>query len=314
MTPARVCVYSAAVTGTLLACETCGAALVLGDQRTAACPYCASPSVVERPASADRPNPAFVIAFGAGDELPRRALGTWVKRQSIFADSALSHAKVEDLKGIYLPAYLYSAVARSAYRAEIGENYTETETYTVTVNGKTETRTRTVTKTEYRSLVGEHVGYVTDVIVTASRGLPNAELEAVEPFDLRQLRRYDPALVSGWITEEPSQLPDECMALARQEAVALEGRRLSEFMPGDSHRELIYKTRVEWETLDPVLVPVWVLAVRYRLDKPALRIVVNGQTGEAAGKAPLSPIKIGIAVALAVIAVIGIVVLVMGGR
>lgn len=301
------------MSGTLLACETCGASLVVGNQRTAACPYCASPSVVERPATVDRPNPAFVIAFGAGDELPKRALATWVSSQSIFADSALSRAKVEDLKGIYVPAYLYSAVARSSYSAEIGEEYQETETYTVTVNGKTETRTRTVTKTEYRSLHGEKVGYVTDVIVTASKGLPNAELEAVEPFDLRQLRRYDPALISGWLTEEPSHVPAECMALARGEAVTLEGKRLSAFMPGDSHRELVYKTRVEWETLDPVLVPVWVLAVRYRLDKPPLRIVVNGQTGQAAGKAPLSPIKIGIAVMLAVIMIIGIVVLVMGG-
>jgi hypothetical protein len=300
------------VSGTLLACETCGAALVVGNHRTAACPYCASPSVVERPATADRPNPAFVITFGAGDELPRRALASWVRSQSIFADSALSRAKVEDLKGIYVPAYLYSAVARSTYRAEIGENYTETETYTVTVNGKTETRTRTVTKTEWRTLTGEHVGYVTDVVVTASKGLPNAELEAVEPFDLRQLRRYDPALISGWITEEPSHIPDECMALARGEAVTLEGRKLDAFMPGDSHRELVYKTRVEWETLDPVLVPVWVLAVRYRLDRPPLRIVVNGQTGQAAGKAPLSPIKIGIAVALGVITIIGIVLLFMG--
>ncbi len=296
----------------LLACQTCGAALVVGDQRTAACPYCASPSVVARPATADRPNPAFVVAFAAGDELPRRALSSWLGRQSIFADSALSSAKVEDLKGIYLPAYLYSAVARSTYRAEIGENYTETETYTETdSNGKTHTRTRTVTKTEHRSLSGDHVGYVTDVIVTASRGLPNAELEAVEPFDLRQLRRYDPALISGWITEEPSHIPEQCMATAREEAVAAEGRRLDAFMPGDSHRALVYQTRVEWETLDPVLVPVWVLAVRYRIDRPPLRIVVNGQTGQAAGKAPLSPIKIGIAVALAVIAIIGIAIAVM---
>ena len=291
---------------TVLACQQCGAMLAIGGHRTAACPYCASPSVIERPASPDRPNPTFVLTFAAGDELPRRALGHWVRRQSIFADSALRRARVEDLQGVYLPGYLYSAVARSSYRAEIGEEYTETETYTVTVNGKTETRTRTVTKTEWRTLTGTHCGYVTDVVVTASAGLPNAELEAVEPFDLRQLRRYDPALISGWIAEEPSRGREDCMALAREEAVTREGRRLSDFMPGDKHRELVYQTTVEWETLDPVLVPVWVLAVRYRDDAPPLRVVVNGQTGEATGKAPLSAWKITLAVLLG-LAVIGVI-------
>jgi hypothetical protein len=293
------------VDATVLACQQCGAALAIGGTRTASCPYCASPSVIERPASADRPNPTFVLTFAAGDELPRRALGQWVRRQSIFADSALRRARVEDLQGIYVPGYLYSAVARSAYHAEIGEEYTETETYTVTVNGKTERRTRTVTKTEWRHLSGEHCGYVTDVVVTASAGLPNAELEAVEPFDLRQLRRYEPALISGWIAEEPSRGRDDSLELARREAVAREGARLGAFMPGDKHRDLTYRTTVEWETLDPVLVPVWVLAVRYRDDAPPLRIVVNGQTGEAAGKAPLSWWKITLAVLLG-LGVIGV--------
>ncbi len=295
------------VEASIFACQQCGAALQVEGHRTASCPYCACPTVVERPAAADRPNPAFVLTFAAGDDLPKRALSAWVARQSIFADSALRRARVEDLKGIYVPGYLYSAVARSRYRCDIGEDYTETETYTETDSeGKTHTRTRTVTKTEWRTLLGDHVGYVTDVVVTASAGLPNHELEAVEPFDLRMLRRYDPALISGWIAEEPSRQGDECIKLAREEASAKTGRALSAMMPGDSHRGLTYQTTVEWETMDPVLIPVWVLAVRYRPDQPPLRVVVNGQTGEAHGKAPLAAWKIALAVigGLALIAAI----------
>jgi hypothetical protein len=300
------------VEGTILACQQCGAGLVLGDQRTAACPYCASPSVIERPASRDRPNPTFVLTFAAGDELPRRALDRWIARQSLFADSALRRARVEDLRGVYVPGYLYSAVARSAYRARIGEDYTETETYTETDSeGKSVTKTRTVTRTEWCDLAGQHVGYVTDVVVTASRGLPNAELQAVEPFDWRQLRRYAPSLVSGWLAEEPSRTHAECLALARQEASAREGERLLTFMPGDHVRDLRHHTTVEWEELDPVLVPIWVLAVRYRADAPPLRVVVNGQTGLAFGKAPLSWWKIALAALLAATLLAAIVYLVV---
>ena len=59
-----------------------------------------------------------------------------------------------------------------------------------------------MTRTEYRPLAGRHVSYVTDVVVSASRGLSHGELGGIEPFDFRQMRRYSPALVSGWITEE----------------------------------------------------------------------------------------------------------------
>lgn len=299
----------------VLACEACGAALVIRGSRTATCPYCASPAVVERPPTPDRPDPTFVVTFADGDGLAKKALAAWVARQSIFADSALRAAKVEQLQGLYVPAALYSAVARSAYSASIGENYTTTETYTTTnADGTTTTHTRTVTHTEHRALTGEHVGYVTDVVVSASKGLPNHELEAVEPFDLRQLRRYDPRLVSGWNTEEPSRSLEECAALARGEAVALEGRRLTSLMPGDSHRDLRYQTRVEWESMDPVLVPIWVLAVRYRPDKPPLRLVVNGQTGKATGAAPTSALKIALAVLAAVAIIVALAIAFAGGR
>ena len=213
----------------------------------------------------------------------------------------MRRAKVEDLRGVYLPAYLYSAVARSHFRAAIGEDYTETETYTATnAQGKTETRTRTVTRTEHRPLAGEHAAYVADVVVTASRALGNAELAAVEPFDLRALRRYDPALVVGWIAEDPSMNAAECFELARREAVEKVGASLHGFMPGDSHRDLVHQTWLEQESLELVLVPVWVLALRYRDDRGLLRVLVNGQTGRVAGVVPWSRPR----VALAVVAVL----------
>ena len=43
-------------------------------------------------------------------------------------------------------------------------------------------------------------------------------------------------------------------------------------MPGDSHRDLVHQTWLEQESLDLVLVPVWVLALRYREDRGLLRV------------------------------------------
>jgi hypothetical protein len=291
-------------------CGTCGASLRLEPHlRTASCPYCASPSVVERPAAQDRPPPAFTLGFVVPHESAHGAVRGWQKSRGIFTHSGIKRANIDSIKGVYVPAYLYTAVAHADYRAEIGENYQETETYTTTDSkGNTVTRTRTVTKTEWRSLHGRHSSYVMDVLVTASRGVNNAELELVEPFDYKALRRYTPALLSGWIAEDPTMTVDECVQLARSETLEKLGASLGKFMPGDSHRELAYQSRLERETIDLVHVPLWVLAVRHDPKEPPLRLLVNGQTAKVWGKAPLSWVKIALAVLAVLLPVVALVV------
>ncbi len=190
---------------------------------------------------------------------------------------------------MYLPAYLYSATAVTSYGAVIGEDYSETR-----IRGKSTRRER---RTEQRSLDGRHACYVGDVLVTASAGIPNPELERVEPFDLEALRRYEPELVAGWPSEEPTLGPEECLELARGEARAGVGPMLEAFMPGDSCSHLSWDTRLGEEAIELTLLPLWVFALRYREDRPPVRVLVNGQTGEVAGAAPLSWAKIGAAVA-----------------
>jgi len=290
------------------ACGQCGASLGFVGVRSQHCPYCASPNFVERPPAAHQPRPELAVAFACNAEAARRQLAGWLGSRSWFADARLRRARLEDLRGVYVPAYLYSAVADTAYSASIGEHYTETEPHEVTdEHGEKKTQLRTVVRTEHRPLSGRHVGYVTDVLVSASAGLPDAELHGLEPFDLLHLRRFTPAIISGWCAEEFARSPDDCRRASRAEAVEQVGLRLRRFLPGDSHNELTWQTTVRWESLDPVLVPVWVLAVRYRDDRPALRVVINGQTGAVSGKVPLTWWKIALALGAAAAVILAVV-------
>jgi DNA-directed RNA polymerase subunit RPC12/RpoP len=282
-----------------LRCDGCGAQIqVAAGLRTAKCPYCASPAVVERPADPSRPDPTFALGFIVTKERALAQARAWIKKP-LFAPSAFRSAHPSDVRGLYLPAYLYSAVASADYDAEIGENYTVVETYTTTDSkGNPVTRTRTKTKTEWRHLSGRWAAYVDDVLVTASAGLPNNELERVEPFDMRTLQRFSPKLLSGWIAEDPSLGRDHCLSQARVEAEAAIGRRIAAYLPGDSHRGLSFRWLAQHEDMQLLLLPVWVFAVKYAADKPPVRLVVNGQTGVVGGKAPLSWAKIVIAIVL----------------
>jgi hypothetical protein len=295
-------------------CRECGASLVLEPHlRTAVCPYCASPSVVERPPAANRPAPSFTIGFAVAEPAARAAVRAWQNSRGIFAHSGIARGAIDGIKGVYVPAFLYTALAHSDYRAEIGENYQETQTYTATDSkGKTVVRTRTVTKTEWRPLQGRHSTYVMDVLVTASRGIHNAELELVEPYDWRALRRYTPALLSGWIAEDPTLTIEECLALARSETLAKAGAGLARFMPGDSHKNLVHQTHLEREAIDLLHVPLWVLAVRHDPKQPPVRVLVNGQTGKVWGKSPLSWWKIVLFVLVLVALLVLVLALVLG--
>lgn len=293
-----------------LECNNCGAALAVDPSlRSALCPYCASPSVIERPPAHDRPNPVYTLGFWTNKDQAAAAVRAWLGSRGVFAHSGLKTAHIDAMRGLYVPAFLYTAVAHAKYSASIGEDYQETETYTYTdSNGRTQTGTRTVTRTEWRQLTGQYSTYVMDVLVTASKGVNNDELELVEPFDLRGLRRYQPAMLSGWIAEDPTMHVEQCMELARGEAVAKVGRELGAFMPGDSHNNLTYQTWLEREGADLLHVPIWVLAVRHDPQRPPLRVLVNGQNGKVVGRAPLSWIKISIfvGVLVAIVAAIAI--------
>ncbi|MCC9657021.1 hypothetical protein [Rhodopirellula halodulae] len=298
-----------------IACQSCGAALTgLSGMLATICPYCASPSVIQRPPSKNRPSPTFAIGFVVDQDRATQLVKQWIRRAHFFARSDFKRAAPDCTRGVYLPAYLYGAVADTQYSAEIGENYTETETYTTTDSkGKRVTRTRTVTKTEWRNLQGQHSCYVVDVIVTASKGTDNDSLEAIEPFDLRSLRRFSPSIVTGWMAELPSKDQSTCFQLAHTETITKVGNQLKHFMPGDSHRNLQHRTQLSREVIDLVLLPIWCFAVRYSDDAPPVQILVNGQTGRVAGDVPTSTTKIAIVV-IAALLVIGLFVLLLASQ
>ncbi|MDF1797715.1 MAG: hypothetical protein P1V81_00940 [Planctomycetota bacterium] len=300
-------------------CDDCGATLTMPRHRFAAvCPYCASGSVIDRPvdpngeASARREAPDFILGFDVTRAEAERRVAGWLGRRRLFAPGAVRNAKVTDTQGIYLPAWLYGSVADARYEASIGENYTVTETYTTTdAKGKTTTHTRTRTETEWRPLSGPYHSYVLDVLVTASAGLGNDELESIEPFDLRALRRYDPAVVSGFAAEEATLDADTGFERARDEAMGILKHQVKQFLPGDSSQLKHLDAEFAEENTDLVLLPIWVFAARYQVgsEERRLRILVNGQTGEVQGEVPNSKIKIAI-FTLAMVALVALLVLV----
>lgn len=274
-----------------LVCRTCGARLAFAaDRLTTTCVYCGSPAVMQLPPDPSRPEPMFAIGFTVTKENALVHARRWQKSLGFFRHPGVKRARLDAVDAVYLPAYLYGAVAYARYRVEIGEDYT-------TGSGKNQRRA-----TEYIALDGMQASYVRDVMVTASRAIDNRELAAVEPFDLTLMQRYSPALVAGWPAEEPSLGQEECLAVARAQAVAQTAASLLAFLPGDRHRELRHETSLDAERLELVLLPLWVLPIHPAPGAPMVRLSINGQTGKAFARVPISPLRV-LVVIVALIAV-----------
>ena len=111
-------VYSCAVADITIGCENCGAILqIAAEARTANCPYCDHPSVVERPATVDKPTPSFVLGFVLAQKDASEVAARWMRSTSLFVRSDFRRAAVEKTRAVYLPAYLYGG-PRLAGRCE----------------------------------------------------------------------------------------------------------------------------------------------------------------------------------------------------
>jgi len=284
-------------------CPNCGAAVTLPAEVVAdRCVFCESPVVAVTDGDtshADRVAPFLLDRDAAAGRLHAHLQGQWLAPKDV-----RSTDRPEDLKGVLVPFWAHDADARSRWSANVGIYWYRTETYWVTVtrDGKTvrERRTRQVRETEWFPTSGTHAATYTDQLVSGSKGLPEAEANALEPFDLGNALPYDPRLLAGWIAERPTLDRTHAQAVARQELDAREERAIAAFLPGDTHARIQNSTQIEVQDVRLVLLPVWIATYRWRGE--VHRMLVNGQTGEVVGSVPKAWFKILLLVLAAVFA------------
>jgi hypothetical protein len=272
-------------------CKECGATVNMQPgERSTTCVYCASPTVVTVNRCDSTITPESLIPFlvppdTASENFKKWLSGLW------FRPSDLSKlAKLEQIYGVYVPYWTFDATVHSSWTAERGHHYYETETYTEEVNGETVTKTRQVQHTRWESAWGQRTDSFDDVLVCASKGVPEKLADKLCTFTTSQLVPYSPGYLCGWRAE--SYAIDLPTAWKKGQSImeSEQYSRCSGDVGGDTHRGLSVSNSFNHETFKHVLLPVFVAAYRYK-EKP-YQVLVNGQTGEVVGNAPYSFWKI----------------------
>ncbi|MCI4666068.1 MAG: primosomal protein N' (replication factor Y) - superfamily II helicase [Neomegalonema sp.] len=296
-----------------LSCESCGASTTLDPLAHATqCPFCAAPLVDV--AGARRQIAAQgVLPFGVAEREARAAMKKWIGNLWFAPNDLVSGARAGGpLTGVYLPFWTFDADTRSSYRGARGDAYYVDRWVTEQKDGRSVRRKRRERRIRWTSVSGHVARFFDDVLILASKGLPNRLARRLEGgaygeriWDLQAMEPYQPDYLAGFRAELYA-IDLEAGYASAKAVMDLEIRQdVRRDIGGDAQRISSVHTERRDVSFKHVLLPVWIAAYRYR-GKP-YRFVVNGRTGEVIGERPYSWWKIALAAVLAAAAIGGII-------
>ncbi|MGN6368517.1 MAG: hypothetical protein ACTHN5_09670 [Phycisphaerae bacterium] len=287
-------------------CPGCGANVLLEDNvETQSCPFCATHlENVPRTSAAAMICPESLLPFHIPQRDAISAFNNWIASRWFAPSNLKQLANLGQLSGVYMPFWTYDSMTYTHYTGQRGDDYWDTETYT---DSQGKTQTRQVRRTRWTYVAGEVDHFFDDILVCASKSLPDKLVANLEPWDLKDLNSFKSEYLAGFKTERyVIPLPDgfkTAQAIMNNEIRILCMRDI-----GGDHQQLSsVNTQHVGVTYKHILLPMW-LAV-YRYQGQTHRILVNARTGEVSGTRPYSWIKITLfilvlALAAAIIALI----------
>ena len=291
------------------ACSNCGAEVAFDELDTArACVFCGSSNVLAQEANRNSLRPESLVPIDVGRETVERNYRRWHERLW-FRPEEIKQKRFRAV-GVYVPHWTFDCRVHSDWSANAGYYYYVPETYVVMVNGKPQVRTRMVQKIRWVPAWGERDDAYDDVLVNASRGMPDDLARELGDFSLAALVPYRPEYLAGWSAEEYQLDLEQGWEAAAARVAESQRARCAADVPGDTQSGLRVSNHfgnVRWKH---VLLPVWILTYTYR--KKPYTVLIHGQTGKVVGEAPYSWKKILLAVFVLVLvglAVLGVVAL-----
>jgi predicted RNA-binding Zn-ribbon protein involved in translation (DUF1610 family) len=284
----------------IMRCKGCGAEIILeANVASDVCAFCGSPHIAEEQGYAGIA-PESILPFLVAQDSASVRFRNWLRKKPFAPSKAKKLAELGKIAGVYLPHWTYDSHSTSLYRGQAGHYYYVTVPVTVQRNGKTVTEMRQERRTRWEPASGVVSNVFDDIMVAGSKRLPETLLSRVRPFDMKQLVRYQPEFLAGFISEKPSVDVREGWVTA-QEIIDLEMRALAR-QDILRHADEANVTDIQTENKDVryklTLLPMYLSAFKYK--NKSFNVLVNGQNGKVGGQAPVSPLRVLIAILLGI--------------
>jgi hypothetical protein len=281
-------------------CRSCSAVSVFEAARVGQhCEFCGSTELVDYDEIRAPIRPASLLPFTVDRSAVATRIRRWLGGRWLAPGTLKRQATIDQVHGIYVPYWTFDARVHCPWTAESGTYFSTTESYR---DSSGRTRTRQVRHVRWRPASGAIDHVFDDEPVPGTKGIDIGLLQAVEPFPTASLVPYDTRYLAGFVVEHYQVVLLEAAERARQAMHRTLQRLCAAEVPGDTQRNLQIAPAFSNETFKHVLLPVWLLAYRFR--GRAYQVVVNGVTGAVAGRYPKSAWKIALIVLAAVLAIV----------
>lgn len=229
-------------------CPGCGAIVVLdATEATGKCDFCGTKMVNSDFLESDA-FPELIIPFKITLDEAKGELEKWLKENASKEEAKLLQNRVNELQGYYLPYQIVKGpVKGTALRARSFRKYT-------------------------------YGGFVDEVAVNTSKQLDNLLLDAMEPFDWREIHPFEYGFIAGMRTKMQDSSEKGIEARIREEIRETYLPTVEKTLQSadlDTHVDVSEVMQI------PALMPVYIIT------RGKVQCAINGQTGRVA----VTPIK-----------------------
>jgi len=259
-------------------CPSCGAEL-LGDKNTVAmvCPNCGNTQIVLRRLTGLL-KPEYIIPFKLDRKVAVDALKNFYKGKRLLPDSFKDENRINSIQGVYLPFWLFDANAQGhvRYKATKVKHWSDSS--------------YDYTKIDHYSIVRDGSLQFEKIPVDGSERMDDDYMDAIEPFDYTQLKDFQTAFLSGYLSEKY----DVDVEKSKERAV----KRIKKTVETEFAKSVTGYASVKTESstvgvengkVSYSLFPVWILNTKY--NKENYLFLMNGQSGRLVGRLPADPGK-----------------------
>ncbi|MCL2124573.1 MAG: hypothetical protein FWH33_01125 [Oscillospiraceae bacterium] len=255
-------------------CPSCAAEIIC-EYTTAAtsCPYCGNPTVIPGQFSAQL-KPDYIVPFKLDKKAATDALKQYYKGKKFLPKSFADTNHIEDIKGVYVPFWLYDGETDAYMRFRA-------------------TKSRTFRRGDYRITETDHYrvtreGSVSFRMVPAdgSSKMPDAHMDSIEPYDYREIKPFAMGYLPGFLADKYDVDAETCSVRANERIVTSTENALRSTITGYTTVTREYSNvNLKRGDVKYALMPVWLLSSKWK-DKSFL-FAMNGQTGKLIGDLPV---------------------------
>ncbi|MGN0807631.1 MAG: hypothetical protein ACI4MN_04190 [Candidatus Coproplasma sp.] len=277
-------------------CNNCGAKTVISKSDISKkCPFCGTTNVVQSDELCGiKPN--AVLPFLLDKVQACESAVKWAKKRLFSPRKFKKNVYPEEIDGNYIPAFTFDANTSTRYSGRLGR----TRTRTKRVNGKTVTETYT----EWFNISGTYSMSFDDFLVQASESVSQKNIDKLSPFDTNQSQVYSSDYLMGFTASHYTKSGQQCWEYAKGEMQRLVKSAILSQYQYDREGSFSMNMSCSDITYKYVLLPLYV--GHYAYSKKTYNFFVNGRSGKVTGKAPVSPLRVCLAVLLGLVAVAGI--------